>query len=177
MSFIDVLWWLRICLCASSVALKLQTSCTEGLTIVWRPNLVANKLSNYRCLTCNVDLSTVNLSMVCVSSWSLWSCSRIRSLYCSSRLFSDADMDSSEEPFTRSPCGLGVTALTIIPARHSISINVWNWKDTRISENTQKAWDRLQVFTKFWSENLIWRNLLEDIGIEGRRIVNWIFEK
>jgi hypothetical protein len=38
-------------------------------------------------------------------------------------------MDSSEEPFTRSPCGLGVTALTIIPAMHTINAMIWNRKE------------------------------------------------
>jgi hypothetical protein len=61
-------------------------------------------------------------------------------------------MDSCEEPFTRSPWGLGVTALTIIPAMHTINITVWNWTDTRISEDMQQAWDRPQVVTEFWSE-------------------------
>lgn len=46
-------------------------------------------------------------------------------------------MDSSEEPFTRSPCGLGVTALTIIPAMHSINIVWYETEKTQGSVRTR----------------------------------------
>jgi hypothetical protein len=37
-------------------------------------------------------------------------------------------MDSSEDPFTKSPCGLGVTALMTIPGKHHINANHMKFK-------------------------------------------------
>lgn len=130
-----------------------------------------------RYLTCNVDFSAVSLSIVCVSSWSLRSCSRIRSLYWSKRLFSDADNDSSEDPFTRSPWGLGVTALMTIPVTQphelqNTQVDGGRWD----KHDMQQSWERSEMHTKCWPKNLKRENLLEDISIDGKMILKWILK-
>jgi hypothetical protein len=38
-------------------------------------------------------------------------------------------------------------------------------------------WERRDVYTRFWWENLRGRDHLEDQGIDGRIILRWIFRK
>jgi len=39
------------------------------------------------------------------------------------------------------------------------------------------ALGRVKVYTGFWSGNLRERNHLEDAGIDGRKMLRWIFRK
>jgi hypothetical protein len=41
----------------------------------------------------------------------------------------------------------------------------------------QHAWVRREMYTVFWSENLKGSGLSEDIGIDGKIILEWILEK
>jgi hypothetical protein len=38
-------------------------------------------------------------------------------------------------------------------------------------------WERLEMHTKLWAENLKGRNHLEDLGIDGRSHLQWIVKK
>jgi hypothetical protein len=38
-------------------------------------------------------------------------------------------------------------------------------------------WEWSEMCTKFWSENLKWRDLLEDLAIDGRIILEWMLNK
>jgi hypothetical protein len=41
----------------------------------------------------------------------------------------------------------------------------------------QHVWGRREVRTGFWRGNLSERDQLEDIGVDGRIILKWIFKK
>jgi hypothetical protein len=39
----------------------------------------------------------------------------------------------------------------------------------------QNAWERIEIHTQFWSGNLKGRDHTEDLGVEGKIILQWIF--
>jgi len=39
------------------------------------------------------------------------------------------------------------------------------------------VWGRGEVHKEFWWENLRERDLFEDLGVNGRRMLRWIFRK
>ena len=40
-----------------------------------------------------------------------------------------------------------------------------------------QVWERGEVYTEFWWGNLRERDRLEDLGVDGKTILRWIFRK